>query len=95
MVEGSEWYSVIIQSQNGRTIEAYNGTETSAIIEISEIGLNRIRVNTMAFGKVSEYSDSVFVTVEESESGDFGLIVIFGGSVFLAMLAGRGSKEGG
>ena len=88
VVEGSEWYSVIVQSENGRTIEAYNGTETNAIIEISEIGLNRIRVNTMAFGKVSEYSDSVFVTVEESESGDFSIIMIFGGSVFLAMLTG-------
>ena len=42
----------------------------------------------MVFGKVSEYSDSVFVTVHESENEAFGFITLFGVSVFLAFLAG-------
>ena len=87
-VEDSDWYSVIVQSEDGETIEVYNGTDNSVTIEISEVGLNRIRVNTMVFGKVSEYSDSVFVTVEESENEAFGFITLFGVSVFLAFLAG-------
>tara|TARA_Y100000766_G_scaffold72311_1_gene60784 strand:- start:2921 stop:5335 length:2415 start_codon:yes stop_codon:yes gene_type:complete len=88
IVEDSDWYSVIVQSENGETIEAYNGTDNSVTIEISEVGLNRIRVNTMVFGKISEYSDSVFVTVDESENQAFGFITLFGVSVFLALLAG-------
>ena len=87
-VEDSDWYSVIVQSEDGETIEVYNGTGNSVTIEISEVGLNRIRVNTMVFGKVSEYSDSVFVTVDESENEAFGFITLFGVSVFLAFLAG-------
>ena len=87
-VEDSDWYSVIVQSEDGETIEVYNGTDNSVTIEISEVGLNRIRVNTMVFGKVSEYSDSVFVTVDESENEAFGFITLFGVSVFLAFLAG-------
>ena len=88
VVEDSDWYSVIVQSDSGETIEAYNGTETSVTIEITEVGLNRIRVNTMVFGKVSEYSDSVFVTVEESENRAFSFITLFGVSVFLAFFVG-------
>ena len=85
-IEDSEWYSVIVQSEDGETIEAYNGTENDVMIEISEVGLNRIRVNTMVFGKFSEYSDSVFVTVEEPEERDIGFAAWAGLSVLLALL---------
>ena len=87
-IEDSEWYSVIVQSENGETIEAYNGTENDVTIEISEVGLNRIRVNTMVFGKVSEYSDSVFVTVEEPEERVIGFAAWAGLSVLFALLVG-------
>jgi len=61
-----EWYALTVQSPDGTTTEMYNGS--SDFVEIGELepGLNRIRVSAMVNGKLSEPSDSVFVTVDEA-----------------------------
>jgi len=84
-IEDSEWYSVIVQDESGNTFEAYRGQENETTLEDLSIGQNRIRVNSMVDGKTSEYSDSIFITVEESEVRGFpallfstiGLVALF------------------
>ena len=74
--EDAIWYSVLLQNALGETSEYYNGTSSSVDVSDLEPGLNRLRVRTgSADGKVSDYSASVFVTVEadvdtDSESED-------------------------
>ncbi len=83
------WYSILLQNDLGETTEYYNGTSSSVDISDLEPGLNRLRVRTgTADGKMSDYSASVFVTVEaDSEPADspffgilftVGLIALFG-----------------
>jgi hypothetical protein len=69
-VEESIWYSVIVYDSQGWQ-EIYNGSETDFSTSELEIGLNRVRINTgSSDGKISEFSDSIFVTVEESDKSD-------------------------
>ena len=69
-VEGSIWYSVIVYDSQGWQ-EIYNGSETEFSTSELETGLNRIRINTgSSEGKISEFSDSIFVTVEEIDNSD-------------------------
>lgn len=69
-VEDSIWYSVIVYDSQGER-EFYNGSETEFSTSELETGLNRIRINAgSSDGKISEYSDSIFVNVEESEKSD-------------------------
>ena len=69
-VEESIWYSVIVYDSQGWK-EIYNGSETDFSTSELETGLNRIRINTgSSDGKISEFSDSIFVTVEESDKSD-------------------------
>tara|TARA_B100000459_G_scaffold147354_1_gene116671 strand:+ start:941 stop:3295 length:2355 start_codon:yes stop_codon:yes gene_type:complete len=63
--EDAVWYSVLLQNDRGETSEYYNGTSSSVEISDLEPGLNRLRVRTgSADGKISDYSASVFVTIE-------------------------------
>ena len=77
------WYSILLQNDLGETTEYYNGTSSSVDVSDLEPGLNRLRVRTgSADGKMSDYSASVFVTVEaDSEPADspfFGIIFTVG-----------------
>ena len=68
-VEDSIWYSVIVQNGNEEPTEIYNGSETEYSTSELDVGLNRIRISVgSSEGKVSEFSDSIFVNVEEAES---------------------------
>ena len=87
--ENAVWYSILLQNDLGETTEYYNGTSSSVDIDDLEPGLNRLRVRVgSGDGKVSDYSTSVFITVEaDSEPTDsqffeilftVGLIALFG-----------------
>ena len=65
-VTDHDWYSVIVQNTEGTIQEIFNGTENSVSISELSTGQNRLRVNVMVDGKVSEYSPSIFITIEES-----------------------------
>ena len=65
-VTDHDWYSVIVQDTEGTIQEIFNGTENSVSISELSTGQNRLRVNVMVDGKVSEYSPSIFITIEES-----------------------------
>ena len=68
-VENAIWYSVTLQIDNGDTQTVYNGSEPNFNLEDIELGRNRLRVNVgTSDGKISEWSPSVFVMVEETES---------------------------
>ena len=68
-VEDSIWYSVIVQNGNEEPTEVYNGSETEYSTSELDVGLNRIRISVgSSEGKVSEFSDSIFVNVEEADS---------------------------
>jgi hypothetical protein len=56
----------------------YNGSENQVTLEGLSVGQNRIRINGMINGKVSDYSDSVFVVVLEDEESSFssGVLII-------------------
>ena len=77
------WYSILLQNDLGETTEYYNGTSSSVDVSDLEPGLNRLRVRTgSADGKMSDYSASVFVTVEAdpepADSPFFGIIFTVG-----------------
>tara|TARA_B100000767_G_scaffold274598_1_gene308156 strand:+ start:1416 stop:3767 length:2352 start_codon:yes stop_codon:yes gene_type:complete len=87
--ENAVWYSILLQNDLGETTEYYNGTSSSVDIDDLEPGLNRLRVRVgSGDGKVSDYSTSVFITVEaDSEPTDsqffeilftVGMIALFG-----------------
>ena len=87
--ENAVWYSILLQNDLGETTEYYNGTSSSVDIDDLEPGLNRLRVRVgSGDGKMSDYSTSVFITVEaDSEPTDsqffeilftVGLIALFG-----------------
>ena len=64
------WYSLIVQDSNGNVVEIYNGTDTFVILSDLSIGQNRLRVNVMVNDKVSDYSTSEFVTMEQQNDAD-------------------------
>jgi len=69
-VDDSIWYTVIVYDSEGWQ-EIYNGSETEFSTSELETGLNRIRVNAgSSDGKISEYSDSIFINVEESDNAE-------------------------
>ena len=80
-IEDSDWYSVIVEDDAGNTLEVYKGQENETTLEDLDLGQNRIRVNSMVYSKISEFSDSIFITVEESEdrgsSGYLWLSTVF------------------
>ena len=87
--ENAVWYSILLQNDLGETTEYYNGTSSSVDIDDLEPGLNRLRVRVgSGDGKMSDYSTSVFITVEaDSEPTDsqffeilftVGMIALFG-----------------
>jgi len=43
----------------------FNGTENSTTLTDLSIGQNRLRVSVMVDGKISEYSDSIFILIDE------------------------------
>ena len=66
--EDAIWYSVTVQNENNLPKEVYNGTKTEFTTSDLDNGLNRIRVSVgSSDGKYSELSDSIFITVEESD----------------------------
>lgn len=65
------WYSVILQNVDGEVSEIYNGTENTFSTSELEVGLNRLRISASTTdGKVSEFSDSIFVIVEDDVADD-------------------------
>lgn len=62
------WYSVIVQDQEGNVTEIFNGTENSTTLNDLSVGQNRLRVNVMVDGKLSEYSPSIFIMIDESKA---------------------------
>ena len=64
-VPGHGWYSVILQDANGVVTEVFNGTENTTTLRDLSLGQNRLRVNVMVDGKISEYSDSIFILINE------------------------------
>ena len=74
-----------MEDESGNTLEVYKGQENETTLEDLDIGQNRIRVNSMVYSKISEYSDSIFITVEESEDrGSSGYLLL--STVFLVGL---------
>jgi len=75
------WYSLIVEDSDGVVIEMYNGSENFTSLDELNIGQNRIRIQVgLSNGKVSDFSDSIFVNIiEESESDYFTMsnILIF------------------
>ena len=79
-VEDANHYSVIVIDSNGNMEVAYEGPSTEAQLDLRHPGINRIRVMaTMADGTNSDYSDSIFITVsdtQQTESTPIATIVI-------------------
>ena len=70
-IDNAAWYAVRVVNAEGASTEVYNGTLSSCVLDDLEPGMNRIRVQVgLENGKVSEASDSVFVTVEEMEAAE-------------------------
>ena len=59
------WYSVIVQDADGVVTEVFNGSENTTTLTDLSLGQNRLRVNVMVDGKISEYSDSIFISINE------------------------------
>ena len=81
--EEATWYSLLLQNELGESSEYYNGSATHVDVSEFDPGLNRIRVQAgSADGKTSEYSPSVFVTVEQASESDenpfFGIFMTVG-----------------
>ncbi|MDE0858127.1 MAG: carboxypeptidase-like regulatory domain-containing protein [Candidatus Poseidoniaceae archaeon] len=87
--EDIAWYSLLVQNEQGTSYEAYNGTSSSFDMVDLEPGINRIRVSTgLENGKISDYSSSVFITVDDAPepkdtqllevSFTIGLVILFG-----------------
>ena len=86
-VPDAEWYSLIVQDDEGNVVEMYNGSSNFTNLADLSAGQNRLRVNVMVSGKVSEYSSSEFVTVEEVEKEDEGTLPSLSlGSTVLVLL---------
>ena len=86
-VPDAEWYSVIVQDAEGDVVEMYNGSDNFTTLEDMPTGQNRLRVNVMVSGKISEYSSSVFVTIDEIEKEDEGFLPFLSlGSIVLVIL---------
>ena len=69
--DNAAWYAVRVVNAEGASTEVYNGTLSSCVLDDLDPGMNRIRVQVgLENGKVSEASDSVFVTVEEMEEAE-------------------------
>ena len=86
-VESSEWYGIIVQDEEGNILEMYNGSENQVTLEGLSVGQNRIRINGMINGKVSDYSDSVFVVVLEDEESSFSSGVLIIGFMLIVLVA--------
>ena len=64
-----DWFSVIVQDPEGEIKEVYNGTENSTILNDLSYGQNRIRILAgLNNGKSSDYSPSIFITIEQLQS---------------------------
>ena len=61
------WFLVVAENQFGVKTEIYNGTDSFVLTDDLELGQNRIRVQAyLSNGKISEFSDSLFITVVEN-----------------------------
>ena len=102
-VSDLSWYSLVLQNADGEVSEIYNGTENTFSTSELEVGLNRLRISASTTdGKVSEFSDSIFVSVEEKVIDDADSISVSTISLFAIMvlilfipviLYSRGAKE--
>ena len=81
------WYSLIIEDKNGVKTELYNGTDTSIKLDNLPSGQNRLRVQAkLDSGKMTDFSDSIFIKVEDSDE-DSPMISIIPILVILVALA--------
>ena len=60
----------MVQDSNGNVAEIYNGTDTFVLLSDLSSGQNRMRVNVMVNDKVSDYSSSEFVTIEDQNDAE-------------------------
>ena len=87
------WFSVVAENQEGVKAEIYNGTDNFALIDDLELGQNRLRVKAqLSNGKISEFSDSLFVTVVEKSEELPTLSPIFIFVVFALLSVFRNTK---
>ena len=88
------WFSVIVENEEGVKKEIYNGTDYFIITEDFDLGQNRIRVHAqLSAGKNSDFSDSLFIIVDEN-SEDLSMISpIFLFVIFASISILRNRKE--
>jgi ABC-type phosphate transport system permease subunit len=57
--------------RDGNKNSIYNGSENYSLIDDLSIGQNRIRVQVgLTNDKISDFSSSIFITIEENESNN-------------------------
>ena len=84
--EDVTWFLVVAENQFGVKTEIYNGTDSFVLTDDLELGQNRIRVQAyLSNGKISEFSDSLFITVVESSEKSSMLSPIFTLAIFVLL----------
>jgi hypothetical protein len=70
-ITDAEWYNVTVIDRDGNKNSIYNGSENYSLIDDLSIGQNRIRVQVgLTNDKISDFSSSIFITIEENESNN-------------------------
>ncbi len=88
------WYLVILENEEGNKKEIYNGTDNFILIEDLDLGQNRIRVKAqLSDGKISDLSDSLFISVDRNSEDSPMLSPIFLFAILLAISIFRNRKE--
>ena len=84
--EDVTWFLVVAENQFGVKTEIYNGTDSFVLTDDLELGQNRIRVQAyLSNGKISGFSDSLFITVVENSEKSSMLSPIFTLAIFVLL----------
>ena len=88
------WYSVILENEEGNKIEIYNGTNNFVLIDDLDLGQNRLRVKAqLSDGKISDLSDSLFISVDRNSQDSPMLSPIFLFAILVVISIFRNRKE--
>ena len=88
------WFSVIVENEEGVKKEIYNGTDYFIITEDFDLGQNRIRVHAqLSAGKTSDFSDSLFIVVDENSEDSSMISPIFLFVIFASISILRNRKQ--
>ena len=88
------WFSVIVENEEGVKKEIYNGTDYFIITEDFDLGQNRIRVHAqLSAGKNSDFSDSLFIIVDENSEDSSMISPIFLFVIFASISILRNRKQ--